>query len=427
MPAAARRRSRCTSRPGREVRAYDLRVARSSRRCPRPGPPRSRWTATAHRFYIGDRRRGDLGVDTISSFDSLRAERAHERRRLRPGRPSRTRTAPVERLHATGDGATLAAALPGDLLVTIDAGSGATLSSTTIPGLGGMADGGTSEVVTVNPVAVADTAALAAERRADRGHRRRGDGGADRGRPGRRHAGHRRRRRSRRRSATRWRPRSPTGRLPGVAFEQRSRLAVASAAGVLFLDPATGATTDTVAMDGVPLDLVPVTGVARPPLYAAGDRSVWRIDLGTGSSPAPPSVTRTVAMPGVVTRITYNAAAQMVHVLGTTPDGDRADRLRHRAERELGLRRRAPADRARRVGDGREQGLPRDGPPAAPHVRRGRVVRERVGRGERVRLAAARGHPRLVRRRRSSTSCSGSSSGAGPSRCSAGSSSSPTG
>jgi predicted membrane-bound dolichyl-phosphate-mannose-protein mannosyltransferase len=74
-------------------------------------------------------------------------------------------------------------------------------------------------------------------------------------------------------------------------------------------------------MDGVPRDLVPVTGVGDPALYAAGDRSVWRIDLGTGSTPAPPSVTKTVQMPGEVTRITYDGASQMVHVLGRAPDG----------------------------------------------------------------------------------------------------------
>ena len=302
---------------GSDVRAYDLASRALVATIPITGARSLSMEHDTHELYIGTEGGGILAVDTISTFDSLRTLGRTNVTLPVPAEVSRL-DGPVERLHVTSDGATLAAVLPGDTLVMLDSQGGGVLSRATIPGLGGIADGGTSEVLVVDPAAVTDAVALAAELqrvasldpaevearlaaasggpvivagRLDKALRDAVDAAIQ------------------------------AGSLPGVSFDQRSRLAVAADAGVVFVDPSTGATTDTVTTNGVPRDLVPVTGVGDPALYAAGDRSLWRIDLGSGSSPAPPSVVKTLAMPGDVTRVTYDTASQMVHVLGTTPDG----------------------------------------------------------------------------------------------------------
>ena len=113
--------------------------------------------------------------------------------------------------------------------------------------------------------------------------------------------------------------------------------------------------------------------------------------LGLGLQPLP--------APG--TWIAYDAASQMVHILGLAPGVDRPaagpmDGLRRRAARQRGLRRRAPARRvhAERLGLRLQSRLPRVRQAADHGLRRRRddgLDRRRVAR---VRLAAAGRHRR---------------------------------
>ena len=150
--------------------------------------------------------------------------------------------APVERLWAMGDGDYLVGGDAGGGLVTIDADGGIELSRTTVDGRAEVVDAGRVD--------------------RPRRHARRGAG------PGRRRSRARRivggdeaayRDRleqdlpsavvtpaTSRPTARRSTPRSRTARWPGSPCEDVPRVAVADAAGVTFLEPATGTTTEAV-------------------------------------------------------------------------------------------------------------------------------------------------------------------------------------
>jgi len=109
------------------------------------------------------------------------------------------------------------------------------------------------------------------------------------------------------------------GSLAGLSVEDVPRVAVADAAGVTLLEPATGSITGTVPLADPATGLVAVEGLDAPTLYAAGGSTLSVVEIPTGDSAA--SLKQTVWMPGAVERIAFNDATQLVHVLGRTPDG----------------------------------------------------------------------------------------------------------
>ena len=189
----------------------------------------------------------------------------------------------------------------------------------TIPGRGGMSDGGTAPTIVVDTSQVTDAPALAAELAKVAGldetttrDRLQAAAGAqvvlgtaegD--------------------VKTAVEDAVGAGTLPGVTVESRPRLAVASAAGVDFVDPVTATVADTVALEGGAgaSDVAEVDGVGNPALYVVGGTSLSRIDLGQDSGATAPQLVKTLTMPGEVRRVLFDDASQQVHVLGTAPDG----------------------------------------------------------------------------------------------------------
>lgn len=117
------------------------------------------------------------------------------------------------------------------------------------------------------------------------------------------------------------------GRLPGMRIDQVPWMAVAGGEGVAFLSPA-----------ALELRTVPVPGGARGLALASGvedGTQLWvsSTDPATGSprmtiiavsgdgAPNGPVQRATLAMPGALDRVAFDPAAELVHVLGTSPDG----------------------------------------------------------------------------------------------------------
>ena len=108
------------------------------------------------------------------------------------------------------------------------------------------------------------------------------------------------------------------GTLPGVTLESRPALAVAYADGVAVLD-----SVDLSQLDLVPLDH-PATGLAlvasgldEPTIYAASGSELDYLPVtSSGVSQGVP-----VPMPGAVTGVLWNQPANLIHALGTAPDG----------------------------------------------------------------------------------------------------------
>ncbi len=317
--SSARRGDRLYVATGQAVLAYDLASRALVATIAAPGARAVAVDASGHRLLVGTEAGQILALDTSTTLDALRAAGKTGETLPVPDTLSSVGAA-VSRLYATTDGSTIAAGLAGDILATVDATSGAALGRTVIPGLGGMADGGTASAIVVDTSAVTDPKALAAELARIAGLDEKTvqariaaggglpvvvSGGLD---PA---------------VKTAVDDAIAAGTLPGVTDEPRARLAVAAAAGLDFVDPTDAKVTDTVALPDGPAaaDVAEVGGVGNPAVYVVGGRTLWRVDLGADSSGAAPTVTKTLAMPGEVRRVLFDGATQQVHALGIAPDG----------------------------------------------------------------------------------------------------------
>lgn len=121
-----------------------------------------------------------------------------------------------------------------------------------------------------------------------------------------------------------------TGRIPVDDVAQLSdagagTVALATRDGVAFIDTATASRTATVALEGPARGLAAVTNLDKDRLYVSydgpdGPRVATVTAPGTGGTPALESTFR---LPGTAAGwVGYDVATQMVHVLGSTPDGD---------------------------------------------------------------------------------------------------------
>ncbi len=114
------------------------------------------------------------------------------------------------------------------------------------------------------------------------------------------------------------------GKLTGFAIQPLPMVAVAGRAGVTFISGPTGTLSQLIGTDAAATGLADVTGIDTPKLYVAeADRKVAMLSIGDSSAGtlAAPTKLSTFAMPGAVTKITYDDVTKMVHVLGRTPDG----------------------------------------------------------------------------------------------------------
>ena len=113
------------------------------------------------------------------------------------------------------------------------------------------------------------------------------------------------------------------GRLPGIGVEVVPRVAVATSAGVAFIDPARAAIISTIALDGGAHGLAMVSGLDDPRLYATtgppGDPGYEVVAIGGDAAKEGPVDQGRHPLPAPATRIAYDEATQLVHILGRIP------------------------------------------------------------------------------------------------------------
>jgi hypothetical protein len=298
---------------GADLRVFDLRTRERLATFVLPGAQAVALDTTDHRLYVGTASGDVLTLATAISSGGLAAGDAGAPTPVTLD-PLATAGGAVERLWVTDGGATLIAATPGDTLVALDTGSGAQLASFSLPGRAEVVDAGSVDALVADPASVDDPAGVAAELA-------RILGGAaatyeEQLRP----------------DATRVTITTDikdqrtqldaaiaSGTLAGLSVTVVPRVAVADAAGVAFVEPQSGAVIGRVPLDDGATGLVKVDGLDAPMLYAATGHALAAIRLP--SDGAAPSVDQTVWMPAAISRVSVDAASQIVHALGRTPDG----------------------------------------------------------------------------------------------------------
>lgn len=228
---------------------------------------------------------------------------------------------PVERLLVSDDGATIVAA-SADRVTTLDATSGAVLGTLDLPVVADLAAAGTGAALSAVPADVADAAAfadaLAILTTGDAGaYLELLEGAEDRnaavvlGSPG--------------DSATRTSIEDAIvdGSLAGLEIVDLPRIAVATADGVTFIDPATASVSSALAFEGGAHGLARVLGLDDPRLYVtvgdAADPGYEVLTIGGDSAADGPRSLGRHPLPASGGRVAYDDATQMVHVLGRTP------------------------------------------------------------------------------------------------------------
>ena len=298
---------------GADVRVFDLNTRERLATFVLPGAQAVAVDTTGHRLYVGTASGSVLVLDTAISAGDLRAGGAGGPTPI-TFVPLATAGGAVERLWVTNGGATLIAATPGDTLVSLDAISGTRLASLRLPGRAEVVDAGSVDALVADPGTVTDPAGVAAQLARILG----GTAATyeQQLRPG----------------ATRVTISSAikdqrtqldaaiaSGSLTGVSITGVPRIAVADAAGVTFVEPTSGSVTGQVSLDGGATGLAKVDGLDAPMLYAATGHALAAILLPADGTA--PSLSQTVWMPAAISRVTYDAASQIVHALGRTPDG----------------------------------------------------------------------------------------------------------
>ncbi len=302
---------------GDALDVYDLRTRERLARFAVPGAQAVAVDTDTHQAYVGTADGQVLALDTAVPASDLRAATGTVLEALGPeafADLGGTGGGPVERLWTAGTGDYVIAGLPDGALVTLDAATAAELSRTILPGRAEVVDAGSVDALVATPAEVPDPAAAAAEVARLAG----GDEAAYRellaldapqvvlttelasGRDGLDAA-------------------IADGTLAGLRVQAVPRVAVADAAGVTFLEPASGRETGAVPLDAPATGIVQVEGLEEPTLYVATGSSLAVVPIPGADAAA--SLDQTVWMPGAVERVTFNPASQLVHVLGRAPDG----------------------------------------------------------------------------------------------------------
>ncbi len=301
---------------GADVRVYDLQTRALLATFVLPGAQAVAIDPIDHRLFVGTASGDILTLDTAVSAGDLSAGNAG----TAGGAPLVSLThlaaagAPVDRLWVTGDGATIIAATAGDGLVSLDAASGTRLASFSLPGRAEVADAGTVDALVAEPALVSDPTFVAAQLS-------RILGGTAATYEQQLRSGAARVTITTAISAQRTQLDSAiaSGALAGISVTSVPRVAVADAAGVTFVEPTSGAVTGAIPLVGGATGLVRADGLDSPMLYAATGSSLAAIVIPADGTA--PSLAQTVWMPAEISRVTYDAASQMIHALGRTTDG----------------------------------------------------------------------------------------------------------
>ncbi len=296
---------------GSEIRTYDLRTRALISTIPAPGVTALAIDESGLKLVVGygDGRVATLDLTAIGP-DAAAAGVA----------PADLVTVKgsVDLLYATGDGSTLAVG-EGDHLDVVDLTSGTIVGGTDLAGLVDLADGGNGAAIVATVGDVPDPSAAAsvlAELL---------DGNAAdyeallaspgptvvMGSPGNKET------RDKVEAAI------GDGRLAGMAVQDLPRIAAATTAGVTFVDPATASTISTVVLTGGAHGLAYMSGVDDPKLYVtSGDAAAPTyhvIAIAGDKAVAGPTDLGTHPLPGLGTKVLYDDASQMIHILGHAP------------------------------------------------------------------------------------------------------------
>ncbi|MHB8399517.1 MAG: phospholipid carrier-dependent glycosyltransferase, partial [Candidatus Limnocylindrales bacterium] len=301
---------------GSAVRAYDLQTRALIATIPSPGATLLAVDQAGHRLFIGTAEGAVTTIDTSAAFDPIRT--GADPRSIGPPVAFGTFGTPIRRLFATDDGSFLVALSSNGQVVSMDGGSGAILGRVAAPGAVDVASAGTSQGLVADLSAVPDPSAAASTLA--------GLLGADPSAMRARLVGHTGR-------VVLGGSFDPTvqanvqaaiadGRLAGFSFSGLAEVAVADTQGVTIVSPADATVAAEVPIAGGATGLALTSGLDAPRLYVATGSGVTVIRLAApGDTSSQPVVETTITMPGPVSRVTFDAASVMVHVLGVTPDG----------------------------------------------------------------------------------------------------------
>jgi hypothetical protein len=298
---------------GQEIRTYDLRSRALLAIVPVPG-------ASALAIDAGDDRLVIAADDgRILALDLLVIGLGGVEVPLEPQEIGRV-DHPVRQLLVSEDASIVAASE--DRLTAIEAATGAVTGTTTLPGIADVARAGSGAALVAVPAAIDDIAGVAATLveliggdAADYEARLAGAADPDAqvvlGSPG---GGDDR---------TAVEDAIVDGRLAGLEIVDLPRVAVATTDGVTFIDPTTAVGTSTIGMEGGAHGLAVVTGIEDPRLYvttgAPADPGYEVVAIGGDRAEDAPATLGRHPLPAVGSRVAYDEATQLVHVLGRTP------------------------------------------------------------------------------------------------------------
>jgi hypothetical protein len=306
---------------GSEVRSYDLLTREPVFSSAVPGATALAIDSVGGRLFVGTTEGNLLTLD-LYALDGIR--KVGNADLVTPPQAFGSVDGAIRMLYASDDGATLFVATGDGRLVTLDAASAEPLAEVELAGIAGFAPAGSGPAVTATPGSVEDPSAAAATLADLLG----GEAATYEAR-----------------LASDAEPAIiagidavddranidaaiADGRLAGLAIEDVPRVAVATDEGVVFVASASGEVLSTTRLDGGAHGLALVTNVDDPKLYvstggttegARGEVAV--IVVGGDEAKDGPRFQRTLPLPGPGSRVAYDDASQMVHVLGAAPDG----------------------------------------------------------------------------------------------------------
>ncbi|MDT4947326.1 MAG: hypothetical protein QOH14_4059, partial [Pseudonocardiales bacterium] len=311
---------------GSELRSYDLATRQLVATVSIPGADALAIDPVAEQLYVGTEG-GEIVTIALGELDALRSAPTANAPATGPPEPVPFATADgaIAHMYVTDNGASLLVATAGDTLETYDTTSADRVGSVALAGIAGFAPAGTGPAVTAtagsveDPTTVANTLATLLGGDAAT-YKARLASAADpvilAGLSG-----------AQQRADVK--KAIDDGRLTGLAIEDVERVGVASADGVAFVAPATGEVISTIQVEGGAHGIAAISGVDDNKLYATAgagvDGSPGAVAvIVTGGTPAKdgPVLQHTIAMPGAGTKVAFDEASEMVHVLGTTPDGE---------------------------------------------------------------------------------------------------------
>jgi len=309
---------------GSELRSYDLDTRALVATIPITGASAVAVDETGFRLFVGSRD-GSISTVDVTALDTVRnlGSAAVTPDPIAFGQVDGA----IKHLIVPSTGESVVALLDDDRVVTLDATSAEVLGTVQLHDAGDMAPAGTAPALIGTPDAVEDPAAAA---RAIAGivggnvatYEERLRGTADRTILAPIANADQR---------ARVQKAIDNGALAGLTIDSIPQIAVADANGVEVIDPSTGSLSRTVSV-GAPAHGLALTTVDDSRLYVATDpdattHAPGRISIVTVSGDAAkngPVYTESMRMPGPVTRVAYDDATEMVHVLGRTPDGSAA-------------------------------------------------------------------------------------------------------